>query len=83
MSTSSSVPSPKAACRTRAPGDRSASGSAAVSYTHLDVYKRQVLGYDGLGREVRDLLLERDDLGDALDEGQLEVQTDVPGGRCV
>ena len=45
-------------------------------YLHRDV----VLGDDGLGREVRDLLLERDDLGDALDEGQLEVQTDVPGG---
>ena len=47
----------------------------------VDLHGYVILGDNGLGREVRDLLLERDDLGDFLDKGDLEVQADVP--RCL
>ena len=44
-------------------------------YLHGDV----VLRDDGLRREVSHLLLEGDGLGDLVDEGDLDVQTGVPG----
>jgi len=46
----------------------------------VDLHGNVILRDNRLGREVRHLLLEGDDLRHALNEGNLEVQTDVPGG---
>ena len=45
----------------------------------VDLHGDVILGDDGLGIEVGDLLLEADFLDHALNEGDLQVQADVPG----
>ena len=45
----------------------------------VDLHGDVILGDDGLGIEVGDLLLEADLLDHALNEGDLQVQADVPG----
>ena len=44
----------------------------------VDLHGDVILGDDGLGIEVGDLLLEADLLDHALNEGDLQVQADVP-----
>ena len=46
----------------------------------VDLHGDVVLRDDGLRREVRDLLLERQTLGDRLNERDLQVQADAPRG---
>ena len=46
----------------------------------VDLHGDVVLRDDGLRREVRDLLFERQTLGDRLDERDLQVQADAPCG---
>ena len=45
----------------------------------VDLHGDVILGDDGLGIEVGDLLLEADLLDHALNEGDLQVKADVPG----